>query len=474
MTTSTLRCPTVTGSEQWPDQPACVTPDGVVSYAEFGQRVSRLCRALRCRGLGNGSRVGLMLAPGPDALALYFALPRVGACACPISARLPAAEAARQLTRIGADCVIVGESTLCDVPAMSVGELVADARLAGDSEAGAEISWEQAATIVHTSGSTGDSKAVVHSCRAHYFSAKGANENLPIGPGTRWLLSLPLYHVGGIGILWRCILAGGAVVVPGRQESLAEAMARYVVTHLSLVGTQLYRLLQDEPELRGPLEAALVGGGPVPSELVQRAAERGINVVPTYGLTEMSSQVATLEPHDSIHRLDTAGQVLRYRKVRISDDGEILVKGETLYSGVATATGLDAPPLDSGGWYATGDLGRIDDEGYLTVLGRRDNLFISGGENIQPETIEAALLALRGVLDVTVVPVPDEEFGRRAVAFVECDAGIDLAGLAPELEQTLPRFMIPVAFYPYPPRDDAALKGSRDKLQQAALAIHQP
>lgn len=448
-----------------------MTPHGVVSYAEFGQRVSRLCRALRRRGVGNGSRVGLMLAPGPDALALYFALPRIGACACPISARLPASQAARQLTRIGADCVIVDESALCDVPAMTVGELVADARPAGDSEGGAEISWEQAATIVHTSGSTGELKAIVHSCRAHYYSAKGANENLPIGPGTRWMLSLPLYHVGGIGILWRCILAGGAVVVPARQESLAEAMARYAVTHLSLVGTQLYRLLQDDPESLGPLEAVLVGGGPVPSELVQRAVERGINVLPTYGLTEMSSQVATLGPDDSIHRLDTAGRVLRYRKVRISDDGEILVKGETLYSGVATADGLDAPALDSDGWYATGDLGRINDEGYLTVLGRRDNMFISGGENIQPETIEAALLALRGVLGATVVPVPDEEFGRRAVAFVERDAGVDPASLTRELEKTLPRFMIPVAFYPYPPRDVAAVKISRDKLGQIALAL---
>jgi O-succinylbenzoic acid--CoA ligase len=326
-------------------------------------------------------------------------------------------------------------------------------------------------TIIHTSGSTAVSTAVVHPCRAHYYSALGANENLPLGPGNRWLLSLPLYHVGGIGILWRCMLAGSAVVVPGRQELLSDAIARYAVTHLSLVCTQLYRLLREDPESMDGLDAVLVGGGPVCAELIDLAASHGISVYPTYGLTEMSSQVATVAPSDPVERRHTSGRVLRYRQAQVSHDGEILVRGETLYSGVATAEGLDPPQLDSDGWYATGDLGSMDAEGYLTVDGRRDNMFISGGENIQPEAIEAALLRLPAVVSATVVPVSDEEFGRRPVAFVEFAGGASPGQLAGELEKRLPRFMIPTAFYPYPEGSEGAVKVSRTELREMAARI---
>ena len=160
-----------------------------------------------------------------------------------------------------------------------------------------------------------------------------------------------------------------------------------------------------------------MGGGPVPPSLVDEALARGLPLHTSYGLTEMASQVTTTPPGASLEELRTAGRVLPDREVSISERGEILVRGETLFAGYVEGEELDRP-LDAEGWFHTGDLGELDEDGYLRVGGRVDNLFISGGENVQPEEIEEALCRLEGVDEAVVVPVPDEEFGARPVAFV--------------------------------------------------------
>jgi O-succinylbenzoic acid--CoA ligase len=161
----------------------------------------------------------------------------------------------------------------------------------------------------------------------------------------------------------------------------------------------------------------------------------------------MSSQVVTGKPVDA---KTPCAKVLPYRQMRIASDGEILVKGETLFKGYGTGTRLHLP-LTSDGWFQTGDLGVVDAKGCLTVLGRKDNMFISGGENIQPEEIEKALLAIKGVEQAVVVPKEDKEFGYRPVAFVKFHGqAIDPAHLTDILKKELPRFKIPDIFYPWP------------------------
>ena len=214
-----------------------------------------------------------------------------------------------------------------------------------------------------------------------------------------------------------------------------------------MVSTQLLRLLREDTELAG-LKAVLMGGGPVSASLVDEALSRGLPIHTSYGLTEMASQVTTTPPGASLEALRTAGRVLPEREVSISQDGEILVRGETLFAGYVEDETLDLP-LDTNGWFHTGDLGELDENGYLRVLGRQDNLFISGGENIQPEEIEEALSAPPGVEAAVVVPVDDPEFGQRPVAFVRMKGG-STVDLAPGLEKVLPRFKIPVAFYAWP------------------------
>jgi O-succinylbenzoic acid--CoA ligase len=310
-------------------------------------------------------------------------------------------------------------------------------------------------TIVLTSGSFGMPKAVLHSYGNHYFSALGSNRNIAVQLGDRWLLSLPLYHVGGLGIVFRMLLGGGAVVVPEGKETIGASVEKYGVTHLSLVSTQLYRWLNEGVSRRttNRLKAVLVGGGPVPATLIDRAWEAGIPLLTTYGSTEMASQVTTTVPGDQKDHLHTSGKVLDYRHLRI-DNQEILVKGKTLFKGYVDRD-RTALSVDDQGWFRTGDLGRLDDDGYLTCLGRKDNMFVSGGENIFPEEIERQLLLLPQVAEAVVVAREDREFGYRPVAFVKMQEGavLDREQLVGGLERHIPRFKIPVVFYEWPEQD---------------------
>ena len=223
--------------------------------------------------------------------------------------------------------------------------------------------------------------------------------------------------------------------------------------------TQLYRLLQ-KPEGIAALKSLkyiLLGGSGIAAWMIKKASDEGLNILTSYGLTEMASQVAT-------GPASGCSQVLSHRQLKISSEGEILVKGQTLFKGYIQA-GRVQLPLNPEGWFATGDLGRLDGQGCLTVLGRRDNRFISGGENIQPEEIEKVLLSVEGVAEAVVVPKEDAEFGQRPVAFLKYapDAVPSETQIIKHCEQFLPRFKIPVHFYPWP--EDVMVKGIKISRQ---------
>jgi len=187
----------------------------------------------------------------------------------------------------------------------------------------------------------------------------------------------------------------------------------------------------------------------------------GLNIYLSYGLTEMSSQVATGKVTD---KAELGVKVLPYRQLSISPDGEILVKGEVLFKGYIAGAKVNLPLENS--WFCTGDIGQQDRDGHLTVTGRRDNMFISGGENIHPEEIEKALLAIKGIEQVVVVPKEDKEFGQRPIAFIKfTDDHLTEDELIQFLQAVLPRFKIPIAFYPWPQElISQGLKISRQEL----------
>lgn len=466
---STLSCPLQQAVERDPSAPALVTPARSLTFEELERLVAGTAARLRKRGLHENQRVTLHLPNVEAHVILLLAILRSGSVAAPISTRLPTEQIGERLRHISSTHIISDQSldaqqARCHRP----DELVAQFDEGGTQTE--SFDEDRPATIVFTSGSTGRPKAAAHSIGNHYFSALGSNENIPLAPGDRWLLSLPLYHVGGLAILFRCLLAGAAVVVPPPGAVLAHTLEHFDITHASMVATQLRRLLTSGRTLPA-LKALLLGGGPLPPALLKDASSRGWPLHTSYGLTEMSSQVTTTPPRASLdHITNTAGRVLPHRQICTADDNEILVRGRTLFLGYFDGTTIH-PAVDEDGWFHTRDIGRFDRDGYLHVTGRKDLLFISGGENIQPEEIEDALTQLEGIVQAVVVPVADEEFGHRPAAFVQAE-DTSLDDLANRLDGRLPRFKIPVAFFPWPVDvPSTSIKVDRGRLQERAEAL---
>jgi O-succinylbenzoic acid--CoA ligase len=448
-----------------PDVAALFGSRGVTSYDELDRRVS--AAALPLGELEPGSRVAMYLPKDERYVALILALIRAGHVACPISDRLPPKGVPPLFERAACSAVISDDRDLlqtADLRGIKPETLLGEIRQRTEQ---ADVPLGRPATIVFTSGSTGGPKAALHTFGNHYHNALGSNANITLRPGDRWLHSLPLYHVGGLSILFRCMLARATVALPQQGPPLAESIVHLGATHVSLVSTQLMRLLRENADLDG-LEAVLMGGGPVPASLVDESFGRGLPIHTSYGLTEMASQVTTTQPGASLEELHTSGRVLPGREVSISDDGEILARGETLFAGYVDGAKIDRP-IDEDGWFHTGDLGTLDEDGSLRVEGRKDNLFVSGGENIQPEEIEEALYRLDGIDEAVVVPVSDPEFGHRPFAFVRTGGGFET--LAPELEKTLPRFKVPIAFHPWPEKTQRGMKADRPALRRLAQQL---
>jgi len=356
-------------------------------------------------------------------------------------------ERIKSLMDVAAPSLVIGASAIAESPKdwMSMEEFKSGAERIPDYPAAKQVGLRS--TIVATSGSVGHPRLVTHSRGNWQTVADLARSVLDLRPGDKWLLTLPLYHVSGISTVFRCLFGGVTVLVPRPEDSYVDSIKTHAPTIVSLVATQLYRLLRDEEAAAAlaKCKAVVMGGGPTPEPLVREARARGIRLVMSYGMTETTAMICCTRTGDSAERLLTSGKPLAEGTVSISADGEILVRGDQLFLGYLQSDGSLNRPLTEDGWFRTGDLGHFDDTGYLQVTGRRDNMFISGGENIQPEEIEQALRNLDGVEEAIVVPVLSAEWGRRPVAFVRMAEGraLDSTSIDRDLRETLPGYKIP-------------------------------
>src|SRR3954468_10600018 len=326
-----------------------------------------------------GARVGIALAPGEDfAVALHAAL-LAGSLVVPIDPRLTEAERP--------DVDVVVDRTL-------------PARCAAAAQP-YEHDLDAPAILVHTSGTTSAPKPVRLTFGNWLWSALGSGVALGIDPDERWLCALPLSHVGGLSILLRSAIYGTTAIVHERFDTervLAELRRPDGPTLVSLVPTTLARLLDAGLERPPALRWALLGGAPLPAALLERAARAGVPVAPTYGLTEACSQVTT------------HGVPLFCTRVALDDDGEIVVSGPTV-----------SP--DAGPQLRTGDLGAWDAQGRLRIVGRKADTIVTGGENVAPAEVEAALEAHPAVAEAAAVGRPDPEWGEAVVALVRLRDG---------------------------------------------------
>lgn len=429
------------------DEPAIRLQDETLSWRDLCVRVDALAAGFARQGVSEGDGVMLRGRNQPQVLLAWLALLQCGARVLPVNPQLPALllEALLPTLTLRFAVNLADSNTFVGLTSLEL-------RPVAQSYA---IDWQpqRLASMTLTSGSTGLPKAAVHTCAAHLASAQGVLAMIPFAPEDDWLLSLPLYHVSGQGILWRWLLAGARLTVS--ENGLAEALQG--CTHASLVPTQLWRLLNDAVEVS--LKAVLLGGAAIPVGLTEHARERGIRTWCGYGLTEFASTVCGKEADGQ----SDVGCLLPGRALRIVDD-EVWLRAESMASGY-WRDGELLPLLNDEGWFPTRDKGVLHD-GRLTILGRLDNLFFSGGEGIQPEEVERVIVAHPQVQQVFIVPREDREFGHRPVAVVECDDAVELSQLTTWVQDKLARFQQPVAWLRLPAHlSSGGIKISRRALQ---------
>jgi O-succinylbenzoic acid--CoA ligase len=322
---------------------------------------------------------------------------------------------------------------------------------------------EEQVILLFTSGSSGAPKLASLNVEHFIASAQSTINALFLTPESRWLLTVPLFHVSGLSILFRCLLSGSSIVLTSDL-----LIGHPFASHVSLVPTQLLRVLEKESPFPY-LKCALIGGAPISESLIEKALEKKIPLYLTYGMTEMASQITMTSQSDVLLPLHL-GKPLIGKEVSFASDGEILVKGSSLFNGYDTPIGPQKKLL-ADGWFATGDLGSLDASGNLNYKGRKDNLFISGGENIYPEPIEEALGTISGVLQSLVIPLEDLEFGKRPVAFVHMEGELlSKEEFQERLIHLLPKFCIPIHFFPFPKELlEKGFKVKRSELREILL-----
>ncbi len=392
-------------SQSCPDRTALVADGAEMTYAELEAEATWVARRLAAHGVRRDSTAALTMHPRREQVVLAHALMKVGAALLPLSPHLSAAER---------DAIVGAEEPTVDLD--DPGELTqteADLPLLGEHD------MDAVCCRVLTSGSSGAPHPVALTYGNFLWSAVGSGFNIGVDPADRWLCCVPLSHVSGLGIVMRSVIYGTAAVVHEGfdVDRVGTALEADGITVISVVATMLSRLLEAGADLSGP-RAILVGGGPVPEGPLEEAVGKGATVVQTYGLTEACSQVTTLTPADARRKLGSAGRPLLTTHLRIHE-GEILVQGPTVAPGSA----------DADGWLHTGDLGHIDEEGFLYVKDRIDDMIVSGGENVVPAEVEEVLLRHPEVADAAVIGREDPEWQQAVTAVVVLENG---SGVTPD------------------------------------------
>ncbi len=417
---------------------------------DYGERLTAV-------GVRAEMTVAVLAGNRPETVFVLQALFYIGAKVLMINRRLTAREVNWQLAHAKADFLLSDEAIVPDlVRAIDFESLLG---MKGEPfQIREQFCLDEVATIMYTSGTTGYPKAVLQTFGNHYASAVSSLSNLGLGRDDRWLCVLPLYHIGGLSIVFRSLVSGLSVYL---QEQFSvrtahEVIGAYHVTIASVVATMLQRMMAEEPSYPATFRGMLLGGGPAPHALLETCRDQQVAVFQTYGMTETCSQFATLAPVDVFRKFGSAGKPMAGCQVRIVgfdkkccalfEKGEICVKGP-----IVTGQYLYGEKSDhfEDGWFYTGDIGYIDEEGYLFVLDRRSDLIVSGGENVYPAEVEAVLLSHPAVVEAGVVGADDEQWGEVPVAFVVTTGGdVELLqGLQAFCSEQMARYKVPKQFY---------------------------
>jgi O-succinylbenzoic acid--CoA ligase len=408
----------VGAAQDEPSRTALVCGNRTMSFADLALESRRAAAWLTAQGVERGARVALVPHLDVETITVIHALIALGVTIVCLHPRLQRDER-NNLIRDSSPVLVIEDARSC-ADAMAHQSPLFDFPNASDDDA--------TLAILYTSGTTGEPKGTILARRAFLASARASAANLGWRDDDRWLLCMPLAHVGGLSIIVRCLLARRAVALPSTEHGfdperlLSDANASRA-TILSLVPTMLRRMLDDPRTAALPpsVRVALLGGAAAPASLVEEAAERRLPILTTYGLTEACSQVTTQRYRSTPGVDQGSGPPVDGMHVRIASDLRIEIRGNAMMSGYFPL-GAHANPFSSDGWFRTEDVGRIDEQGRLHVLGRTRELIVTGGENVYPLEVERVLERVEGVRAVCVFGVPDSTWGEIVCAAIVSDA----------------------------------------------------
>lgn len=439
--------------EDWLSARARVTPDvpalfhkGICwTYAVLNEQAEHMCTRLATI-IEPDQHVAVLMPNGLEYVCIIHALARVGAVLVPLNTRLTSRELRWQIDKSDCHVVIystgtsamVGELANERISYLSV-ERLQDTQLVAERAKETAFDLDNLQAIVFTSGTTGEPKGAMLTFANHFWSATSSAFRLGVKQNDRWLSCLPLYHVGGLAVVFRSCLYGTAVVLHDRfdVEAISHSLDNEAVTLISLVPTMVQRLLDYRQGQKWPAQIRhlLLGGAAASPELLQHCRTLNIPVSTTYGLTEAASQVATALPEQTLQKPGSCGKPLIFlslksvdgngRETPINQPGEIVVSGPTIMAGYYNDPRATAAAIQNGELH-TGDIGYLDEDGDLWLLQRRSDMIISGGENIYPAEVEGILRQHPDIAEVCITGIANPEWGQCVGAMIVLHKGRSL------------------------------------------------
>ena len=478
-------------AELSPDRIAVIEGENEHTFVNLLDDVKVMISKISALGLNKGDHVALAISNRYVSVVMIHAMQSLGIIMVLLNTRLTAREMIWQIENSNSKLFIYDEvfsnkisqakSIGLSINALTIKDLMELSLAFNQENLLNEFDLDDVHSIIYTSGTTGNPKGVMLTNGNHWWSATGSALNLGLDIQDRWLACLPLFHVSGLSILMRSVIYGMTIILHEGFDAkkVNQAIEKQKVTIVSVVSIMLQKMLDELGEQRYPqsLRCVLLGGGPAPKPILEESRVKNIPVFQTYGMTETASQIVTLAPEYMLNKVGSAGKPLFPSQLRIEKDkqeaepnevGEIVVKGPNVTAGYYQRTDKTLETIQNG-WLYTGDLGYVDEDGFLFVIDRRTDLIISGGENIYPAEIESVLIGHSAVKEAGVIGAPHDQWGQAPIAFIvtNSDKVVSEQELKEHCEKYLARYKIPKKFYTMDqlPRN-AANKLVRRKLHE--------
>jgi fatty-acyl-CoA synthase len=462
-----------------PDKPAIVFDDDrTMTYRAFADAADRVAAVLADRGIGAGDAVAYLGENSPEFLQVLFGCAQRGAVFVPVNTRLAPPEIAHVLADSGAKALVydaefaervadgveaarVAHVFLTGEGAPGVPGLAHHMRDVSPHPADAGVGLDDPAAIIYTSGTTGKAKGAVLSHGNLTWCAMNCIVDYDVASSDVALMISPLFHVASLGMGALPVILKGATLVLEKGFEAGRALAlveRHRVTMLSGVPTT-YQLMADHPDWASTdvssLQKLTCGGSAVPLRILNAFEERGLSFSQGYGMTETSPGATALSPAMTREKQGSVGLPHFFTDVRIAGEngervpagtvGEIEISGPNVFLGYHGLPEATAAAFTADGWFRSGDLGYLDDDGYLFIADRLKDMIISGGENIYPAEVESLIAEIGGISGVAVIGVPDERWGEVpwAVVTLRDDVEVTTASVRAHLDGVLARYKLP-------------------------------